>query len=80
MAPNEGMSNLSCPTNKLSDKPRLTCLYPQSLSEWDKWFDTKPKGSKYKDSKLVCKKVKTMADEKEMQITEFSEAGKSTCH
>ena len=65
IAPNEGMSEpQACPTNKLSDKPRLTCLYPQSLSEWDKWFDTKPKGSKYKDGKLVCKKGKNYSRRK----------------
>ena len=65
IAPDEGMSEPeSCNTNKISDKKRLNCSYPQSLSEWDELLDTKPKGSKYKDGRLVCKKGKNYSKQK----------------
>ena len=65
IAPDEGMSEpKSCKTNKISDKKRINCLYPQSLSEWDELLDTKPKGSKYKDGRLVCKKGKNYSKQK----------------
>ena len=65
IAPHEGMSqSIACPTNQISDRKRLTCTYPQKLSEWDRLLDTKPKGSKYKDGKLVCKKGKNYSKQK----------------
>ena len=65
IAPDEEMSEpIACPKNKISDKRRRACSYPAKLSEWDRLLDTKPKGSKYKDGKLVCKKGKNYSKQK----------------
>ena len=65
IAPDKGMSEPeSCGTNKISSANRRNCSYPQTLSEWDELLDTKPKGSKYKNGRLVCKKGKNYSKQK----------------
>lgn len=65
IAPDSGMSEPeSCGTNKISSANRRNCSYPQTLSVWDELLDTKPKGSKYKDGRLVCKKGKNYSKQK----------------
>ena len=65
IAPDEGMSKpKACSKNKLSDNKRLTCSYPKNLSEWGDFLETKPKKSKYKDGRLVCKKGTNYSQQK----------------